>query len=47
MAPFGVFKPSGKGREWGEQAFAILTALEAVRGYTPPLPPLPPPPKAA
>ncbi len=32
-APFGGFKQSGNGREWGEHAFADFLELKAVMGY--------------
>ena len=35
MAPFGGFKQSGNGREWGEHAFAEFLEVKAVLGYTP------------
>ncbi len=41
MAPFGGFKQSGNGREWGEHAFGEFLEVKAVLGYAPP------PPKAA
>ena len=41
MAPFGGFKQSGNGREWGEHAFGEFLEVKAVLGYAPP------PPKSA
>ena len=35
MAPFGGYKQSGNGREWGEHAFAEFLEIKAVVGYTP------------
>ena len=35
MAPFGGFKESGNGREWGDHAFAEFLEVKAVLGYTP------------
>jgi aldehyde dehydrogenase (NAD+) len=35
MAPFGGFKQSGNGREWGDHAFAEFLEVKAVLGYTP------------
>ncbi len=35
MAPFGGFKQSGNGREWGEHAFAEFLEVKAVLGYAP------------
>jgi aldehyde dehydrogenase (NAD+) len=35
MAPFGGFKQSGNGREWGDHAFAEFLEIKAVLGYTP------------
>ncbi len=35
MAPFGGFKMSGNGREWGDHAFAEFLEVKAVLGYTP------------
>ena len=35
MAPFGGYKQSGNGREWGEHAFAEFLEIKAVLGYTP------------
>lgn len=35
MAPFGGFKMSGNGREWGDHAFAEFLEIKAVLGYTP------------
>ena len=34
-APFGGFKQSGNGREWGENAFAEFLETKAVLGYVP------------
>ena len=36
MAPFGGFKQSGNGREWGDHAFAEFLEVKAVLGYAPP-----------
>ena len=35
MAPFGGFKQSGNGREWGEHAFGEFLEIKAVLGYAP------------
>ena len=35
MAPFGGFKQSGNGREWGEHAFAEFLETKAVLGFAP------------
>lgn len=35
MAPFGGFKQSGNGREWGEHAFGEFLEVKAVLGYQP------------
>ena len=35
MAPFGGFKQSGNGREWGEHAFGEFLEVKAVLGYAP------------
>ena len=35
MAPFGGFKQSGNGREWGDHAFAEFLEVKAILGYTP------------
>jgi len=35
MAPFGGFKQSGNGREWGDHAFAEFLEVKAVLGYAP------------
>lgn len=35
MAPFGGFKQSGNGREWGDHAFAEFLEVKALLGYTP------------
>jgi aldehyde dehydrogenase (NAD+) len=32
-APFGGYKQSGNGREWGEHAFAEFLEVKAVLGY--------------
>ena len=34
-APFGGFKQSGNGREWGDHAFAEFLEVKAILGYTP------------
>ena len=34
-APFGGFKKSGNGREWGEWGFQEFLELKAVLGYAP------------
>ncbi len=34
MAPFGGFKQSGNGREWGDHAFAEFLEVKAVIGWT-------------
>jgi len=34
MAPFGGFKQSGNGREWGDHAFAEFLETKAVLGYS-------------
>ncbi|MFN4178389.1 aldehyde dehydrogenase family protein [Phenylobacterium sp.] len=36
MAPFGGFKMSGNGREWGDHAFAEFLEVKAVLGYSAP-----------
>jgi len=41
MAPFGGYKMSGNGREWGDHAFAEFLETKAILGYSPA------PPKAA
>ncbi len=33
MAPFGGFKQSGNGREWGDHAFGEFLETKAVLGY--------------
>jgi aldehyde dehydrogenase (NAD+) len=35
MAPFGGYKMSGNGREWGDHAFAEFLETKAVLGYAP------------
>lgn len=35
MAPFGGYKQSGNGREWGEHAFAEFLETKAVLGFAP------------
>jgi aldehyde dehydrogenase (NAD+) len=35
MAPFGGYKMSGNGREWGDFAFAEFLEVKAILGYTP------------
>ncbi|MEY4250949.1 MAG: hypothetical protein RJA87_2582 [Pseudomonadota bacterium] len=35
MAPFGGFKMSGNGREWGDHAFGEFLEVKAVLGYSP------------
>ena len=35
MAPFGGFKMSGNGREWGDYAFHVFLEVKALLGYTP------------
>jgi aldehyde dehydrogenase (NAD+) len=35
MAPFGGFKQSGNGREWGDYAFGEFLEVKAVLGYAP------------
>lgn len=35
MAPFGGFKMSGNGREWGDFAFHEFLEVKAILGYTP------------
>ena len=35
MAPFGGYKHSGNGREWGDHAFAEFLEVKAVLGYGP------------
>jgi len=36
MAPFGGYKMSGNGREWGDHAFAEFLETKAILGYNPP-----------
>ncbi|HEX4199524.1 MAG TPA: aldehyde dehydrogenase family protein [Caulobacteraceae bacterium] len=36
MAPFGGYKMSGNGREWGDHAFAEFLETKAMLGYSPP-----------
>ena len=38
MAPFGGYKQSGNGREWGEHAFGEFLEVKAVLGYAPAAP---------
>jgi aldehyde dehydrogenase (NAD+) len=33
MAPFGGYKQSGNGREWGDHAFAEFLETKAMVGY--------------
>jgi aldehyde dehydrogenase (NAD+) len=35
MAPFGGFKQSGNGREWGDHAFGEFLEVKALLGYAP------------
>jgi aldehyde dehydrogenase (NAD+) len=35
MAPFGGFKMSGNGREWGDHAFGEFLEIKAILGYAP------------
>ena len=35
MAPFGGYKMSGNGREWGDHAFAEFLETKAILGYNP------------
>ncbi len=35
MAPFGGYKQSGNGREWGEHAFGEFLEIKAMLGYAP------------
>ena len=35
MAPFGGFKQSGNGREWGDHAFGEFLEVKATLGYAP------------
>ncbi len=37
MAPFGGYKMSGNGREWGDFAFHDFLEIKAVLGYAPPM----------
>jgi aldehyde dehydrogenase (NAD+) len=37
MAPFGGFKMSGNGREWGDHAFGEFLEVKAVLGYSAPV----------
>jgi aldehyde dehydrogenase (NAD+) len=34
MAPFGGYKMSGNGREWGDHAFGEFLETKAVLGYS-------------
>ena len=34
-APFGGYKTSGNGREWGEYGFADFLETKAILGYAP------------
>jgi aldehyde dehydrogenase (NAD+) len=36
MAPFGGYKMSGNGREWGDHAFAEFLEVKAIMGFRPP-----------
>jgi aldehyde dehydrogenase (NAD+) len=36
MAPFGGYKRSGNGREWGDHAFSEFLEVKAMIGYEPP-----------
>jgi aldehyde dehydrogenase (NAD+) len=36
MAPFGGFKHSGNGREWGDFGFEAFLEVKACLGYKPP-----------
>jgi aldehyde dehydrogenase (NAD+) len=36
MAPFGGYKMSGNGREWGDYGFQEFLEIKAVLGYAPP-----------
>ena len=36
MAPFGGYKQSGNGREWGDHAFGEFLETKAVLGYSAP-----------
>jgi len=35
MAPFGGYKQSGNGREWGDHAFAEFLEVKAMLGFAP------------
>ncbi|HEX6866865.1 MAG TPA: aldehyde dehydrogenase family protein, partial [Caulobacteraceae bacterium] len=35
MAPFGGYKMSGNGREWGDHAFGEFLETKAVLGFSP------------
>ncbi len=35
MAPFGGYKMSGNGREWGDHAFGEFLETKAILGYAP------------
>jgi aldehyde dehydrogenase (NAD+) len=35
MAPFGGYKMSGNGREWGDHAFNEFLEVKALLGFTP------------
>ena len=35
MAPFGGYKQSGNGREWGSEAFGEFLETKAILGYSP------------
>ena len=35
MAPFGGYKQSGNGREWGEHAFGEFLEVKAMLGWAP------------
>jgi len=35
MAPFGGYKQSGNGREWGDHAFGEFLETKAILGYAP------------
>jgi aldehyde dehydrogenase (NAD+) len=37
MAPFGGYKMSGNGREWGDHAFGEFLETKAVLGYSAPV----------
>jgi hypothetical protein len=37
MAPFGGYKQSGNGREWGDHAFAEFLETKAVVGFAYPI----------